>query len=169
MATTNVEQPYTSLRDYVAFPPFLSCPPETSALVISRESVLANRWCFLGEIEEIFGLGRLGLDVKDKDDHAVRIYFYLDRLSPSVIEIAINDPGGVTFPPHPNLPRHLIQRGHTIAVLYAQQHPWRAERSTGIRIEDGNMVQVCDQYHTLQTLSLHKLTGYVVNKYFLVA
>jgi hypothetical protein len=150
MATANVEQPHTSLRDLVAFPPFLSCPHEARALVISRKSVIASRWCFLGEIQKIFGLGRLGLDVKDKDNHTVRIYFYLDRLSPSVVEIAINDPGGVTFPPHPNLPRHLIQRGHTIAVLYAEQHPWKAEPSTGIRIEDGNMVQVCDQYHTLK-------------------
>ncbi|KIM87530.1 hypothetical protein PILCRDRAFT_85940 [Piloderma croceum F 1598] len=137
---TAAEQRYTSLLDPLAFPPFLSCPDE-HVYDHQRGSSPVQHWCFLGEIEEISGIGRLCLDVKDREGITVRIYFYLDRLSPSVREIHINPPR-ITYPKHANVPSHLVQKGYTIAVLYAQQHRWLAEASTGIRIEDGDMVQI---------------------------
>ena len=146
---TAAGQRYTSLLDPLAFPSFLSCPDEyvySPTYDHQRGSSPVQHWCFLGEIEEISGIGRLCLDVKDREGITARIYFYLDRLSSSVREIHINPPS-ITYPEHANVPPHLVQKGYTIAVLYAQQHRWLAEPSTGIRIEDGDMVQVCDRYN----------------------
>lgn len=171
---TAAEQRYTFLLDPLAFPSFLSCPNEyvySPTYDYQPGSSPAQHWCFLGEIEEISGIGRLCLDVKDREGIVARIYFYLDRLSPSVREIHVNPPS-ITYPEHANVPPRLVQKGHTIAVLYAQQHRWLAERSTGIRIEDGDVVQVCDRLYNLvfapradQTLLLSS----VINRYFLVA
>lgn len=153
---TTAEQLYTSLLDPLAFPPFLSCPHEdifSSTYYDQGRSTPIRHWCFLGEIENISGIGRLCLDVRDRDGTAVRIYFYLDRLSPSVVEIIFTVKGHeITYPRHPNCPQHLIQKGNTIAVLYAQQHPWR-ESSTGIRIEEGDTVHFFP-YKLDQLLSL---------------
>lgn len=141
---TEEEEPYTSLRNPLVFPSFVACPHEytfSSTYYLQCGPPPARHWCFFGEIENIFGIGRLGLDVKDKENNIVRIYFYLDRLPSTVVELAFEDTG-ILYPQHLNLPRHHIRKGNTIAVLYAKQHPWKAEPSTGIRIEDGDTVQV---------------------------
>ena len=121
---TTAAQPYTSLLDPFAFPPFLSCPHEykISSAYYLRPSPIRH-WCFLGEIESISGIGRLCLDVRDREGTPARIYFYLDRLSPSVVEVVMTfgPRHGITYPNHPNCPQHLIQKGNNIAVLYAQQ------------------------------------------------
>ena len=142
---STASQSYTSLLNPLTFPPFLSCPQEYrfSSAYYSRPPPIRH-WCFFGEIESISGIGRLCLDVRDREGTPARIYFYLDRLSPSVVEVVMTfgPRHGITYPNHPNCPQHLIQKGNTIAVLYAQQHTWR-EPSTGIRIEDGDTVHVC--------------------------
>jgi hypothetical protein len=145
MTEEEEEKPYTSLRNPLAFPSFVACPHEytlSSTYYHQRGSPPIRHWCFLGEIENIFGIGRLGLDVKDKENNTIRIYFYLDRLPSTVVEVAFKHTG-ILYPQHPNVPRHRIRKGNTIAVLYTEQHPWK-EGSTGIRIEDGDTVQVCD-------------------------
>lgn len=109
---------------------------------LEPSSSLFKNWCFLGEIERISGIGRLCLDVKDREGTAVRIYFYLDRMSAGLIEF-VDNPFEITYPQHVNVPQQLVKEGNTIAVLYAKQHRW-LEGSTGIRIEDGDMVKVCD-------------------------
>lgn len=141
---------YTSLLDPLAFPPFEACPEEHAFVPtyygqreVKYSASPTKHWCFLGEIESISGMGRLCLDVKDREGVTVRIYFYLDRLSPSVVSVYLSGTG-ITYPQHSNLPQRLIKEGNTIAVLYAERHRWLAEASTGIRIEDGDVVQVCD-------------------------
>lgn len=140
---TGHEKPYISLRNPLAFPSFTACPHEYTSTDRQCGSPPTRHWCFLGEIESISGIGRLCLDVKDKENNTIRIYFYLDRLPSDVVELAFGHTG-ILYPEHPNIPRHLIRKGNTIAVLYAEQHPWKEEPLTGIRIEDGDTVQVCD-------------------------
>jgi hypothetical protein len=134
------EQNYTSLEDPHAFPPFNSCPHDVHCLI--PKSWPDRHWCFLGEIEDISGIGRLCLDVRDREGTPARIYFYLDKIKPGVVCVVIN-PAKVTYPDHPNVPAPLVRKGNTIAVLYAEQHRWLAENSTGVRIEDGDTVKVC--------------------------
>jgi hypothetical protein len=144
MATTDGAQPtYTPLLNPLAFPPLISCPHDRvmGSPYYDRASVTVRNWCFLGEIVDIGGLGRLRLDVRDREGITARIYFYLDQLSPRV-RVFIDD--GITDPGHPNVPMDLVKVGNTIAVLYAQQHTWLEASSVGIRIEDGDLVQVCD-------------------------
>ena len=64
-------------------------------------------------------------------------------MEPLFIRIEGTDPR-ITDPGHPNVPMNLVKVGNTIAVLYAQQHTWRENTYLGIRIEDGDTVQVCD-------------------------
>jgi len=127
------------------FPPFNLCPHDDLFYYrqLGRRSITSpiHHWCFLGEIESISGIGRLCLDVKDKEGTTVRIYFYLDRLSPRVLSVCF-EPSGITYPEHANVQPELVKEGNTIAVLYAEQHRWLQEQGTGIRIEDGNFVQI---------------------------
>src|ERR1700722_1916269 len=133
---TTVEQAYPSLLDPVAFPTFKSCPHEEGLSLTytnQHSSPPIRHWCFLGEIKEISGIGRLCLDVKDREGRTVRIYFYLDKLHPSKIEVNItiktHNAPVITYPGHPNVPPYLVQKGNTIAVLYAQRYPWIRESS----------------------------------------
>ena len=142
---TTASQSYTSLLYPLAFPPFLLCLQEYrfSSTYYSQPPPIRH-WCFLGKIESISGIGHLCLDVRDREGTPTHIYFYLNRLSPSVVEVVmtLGPRHRITYPNHPNCLQHLIQKGNTIAVLYAQQHTWR-EPLMGIWIEDRDTVHVC--------------------------
>jgi hypothetical protein len=51
------------------------------------------------------------------------------------------EPGMGNFPTHRNVPEALVKDGNTIAILYAEQHPFM-DMTVGFRIEDADLVQV---------------------------
>jgi hypothetical protein len=131
-----------SLRDDKAFPSFMNCPHENFINELyyrpDQDGVFsaARHWCFLGEITDKMVFNRLCLTVKDKDNLQVPANFHLD--SPGMRTFA---PGMSNFPVHRNVPQALVDNGNTIAILYAQQHPFM-DGSFGFRIEDADVVQV---------------------------
>jgi hypothetical protein len=74
-----------------------------------------QHWCFLGEILSMDDFMRIRLWVQDRQGVEVPISFYTD------------DRGY-------DLPAESIKKGNTIAVLYAEQHPF-LDLSVGIRVE----------------------------------
>jgi hypothetical protein len=139
----------TSLRDALSFPSFASCPYEhiksEPYFLIPDDGVYgpARHWCFLGEITDTVTQIRLRLWVQDKaGESAIPIAFHLDRdrpmfrlIEPEEVEVKMD---------HPNVALPLVRKGNTIAVLYAQRHPF-FDGTTGLRIEDADFVQVHDQ------------------------
>jgi hypothetical protein len=140
---------YTSLRDARAFPSFASCPHEGGiphTYYREREDGIyrpSRHWCFLGEITESSALFRLQLSVQDKEGQTVPIWFHLDRDPPPIRSMILptGGSGSAGLPDHRNLPHDLIDSGNTVAVLYAQRHPF-FDSTIGLRIEDADAVQV---------------------------
>lgn len=147
--TVTSKPTYTELRDAQAFPSFWSCPDEYNApdtyYHIRDEGVYApaRHWCFLGEITDITFLGRLRLWAQDKARERVHIAFHLDHRDRNGSLVGrtfeLNDPRDL--PNHPNVPRHLIEKGNTIAILYGQRHLF-FDSTRGFRIEAADGLQV---------------------------
>lgn len=106
----------SSLRDEETFPPYPELPGDHNLISASRH------WCFLGEIITYNFFSRLVLHVHDRAGRSLLIAFYTD------------DAG--------TLMGDSCKAGHTIAVLYAQQHNF-LDGSVGVRIEDIKHVRVC--------------------------
>ena len=133
----------TDLKDEETFPSYRDCPDEEENPCREREGggyVAVRHWCFLGEITEIVVLTRLCLMVKDRTGKVITVSFYLDSQESGELFKSFT-PGMSNFPVHPNIPKSLIKKGNTIAILYAQQHEF-ADGSIGFRIENGAHVQV---------------------------
>ena len=81
-----------------------------------------RHWCFLAEIVDFATLLRLQIELKDVDGREVPLFFY-------------------THGRGSELPPALVQKGHTVAVLYAQRHAF-AFSPPGIRHEDPQMIKV---------------------------
>lgn len=81
-----------------------------------------QHWCFLAEIVDFDFLTRLHMEISDVDGRKVPLFFYTDGRG-SELEFA------------------KIQRGYTIAILYAQQHAFMFDE-LGIRHEDPARVKV---------------------------
>ncbi|KAG0704603.1 hypothetical protein DFH29DRAFT_801630 [Suillus ampliporus] len=121
------KQPKSLLRNNVNFPPFKSLPDETDLdLTYYDEGPFgfepSQHWCFLGEIVDFIGLGRVLLHVKDKDGQlGITIGLYTDD-------------GGRALAPQ-------IKIGHTVAVLYGEQHGF-LDMSVGIRVEEESSIKI---------------------------
>ncbi|KAI9763487.1 MAG: hypothetical protein M1840_000501 [Geoglossum simile] len=110
------------LDSRTTFPGFIDLPDENDVssgfYASSGESNYRPRrhWLFLAEIVDFAALLRLQVDIKDVDGMAVPLFFYTDgcgsELAPSQ-----------------------VQKGHTIAILYAQRHAFKFSEP-GIRHEE---------------------------------
>jgi len=114
------------LRNSVNFPSFSDLPDENDVDFTyydegPRGFEPSQHWCFLGEIVDSYGLGRILLRVKDKDDQVVTIGLYTD------------DRGHALAPQ--------IKQGHTVAVLYGEQHGF-LDMSVGIRVEEPSIIKI---------------------------
>jgi hypothetical protein len=118
----------SNLRNQITFPPFESLPHENDIDdIYFQEDPLAfvsrprRHWCFLGEIVDMMILGRLRLEVKDKNGHVLPVNFHTDDC-------------GAAFTSQ-------CKKGHTLAILYGQQHAFM-DMTVGIRLEDSGSVKV---------------------------
>ncbi|KFY53223.1 hypothetical protein V496_07798 [Pseudogymnoascus sp. VKM F-4515 (FW-2607)] len=132
----------TDFRNQTTFPPFNDLPSDkftaTEFDTSSDETTHrpSRHWVFLAEIVDFFTLARLQMDVKDVDGTTVPLFFYTDgrgrELTPSK-----------------------VQKGYTVAILYAQRHEFmfsepgiRLEKSSNIKIFPtslGNLLALNDQ------------------------
>lgn len=114
------------LRNSVNFPAFSGLPYEhdvdsTYYNEGPYRSAPRQHWCFLGEIVGSYGLCRVLLRVKDKDGQVVTIGLYTD------------DRGQALAPQ--------IKEGHTVAVLYGEQHSF-LDMTVGIRVEEASVIRI---------------------------
>lgn len=120
---------YANLRNEVHFPSFENLPGDND---INMEylgttdgfhySPIKN-WCFLGEIIDVEAFLRLRLIVQDKAKHRIPIAFHTDERGQE-------------------LDRALLQKGHTVAILYAEHHGFM-DMTEGIRHETPSNLKVC--------------------------
>ncbi|KAF8852703.1 SET domain-containing protein [Acephala macrosclerotiorum] len=125
------------LRNRATFPGFIDLPGEhdvdpdfyeSSDMVTYRPR---RRWWLLGEIVDFSSLLlRLQMEIEDVDGRKIPLFFYTD------------DRGSELAPAQ-------VQKGYTVAVLYAQRHAFMF-CEPGIRHEDPRMIKIFP-------LSLHKL------------
>ncbi|KAL9127121.1 MAG: hypothetical protein Q9217_003947 [Psora testacea] len=119
------------LRSHATFPGFIDLPDENDVDLDFYESsdMVTYRprrhWCFLGEIVDFATLLRLQMEIKDVDGRKIPLYFYTD------------DRGSELAPAQ-------VQRGYTVAILYAQRHAFKF-CEPGIRHEDPRMIKVPQQ------------------------
>lgn len=124
------------LRSRATFPGFIDLPDENDVDLDFYESSdmvtyrPRHHWCFLGEIVDFATLVRLQMEIKDVDGRKIPLYFYTDGR------------GSELAPAH-------VQRGYTVAILYAQRHAFMF-CEPGIRHEDPRMIKIFP-------LSLHEL------------
>lgn len=116
------------LRNRATFPGFADLPGdntmswgfyETSDMAIDR---LRRHWCFLAEIVDFDMFLRLRMEISDIDGRKVPLFFYTDGR------------GSELAPAQ-------VQRGYTVAILYAQRHAFVFDEP-GIRHEDPQMIKV---------------------------
>lgn len=111
----------TDFRNQTTFPPLNDLPSDkftATGFDTSSDGTThrpSRHWVFLAEIVDFFTLARLQMDVKDVDGTTVPLFFYTDgrgcELTPSK-----------------------VQKGYTVAILYAQHHEFMFSEP-GIRLE----------------------------------
>ena len=125
------------LRSHATFPGFISLPDENEASLDFYESsdMVTHRprrhWCFLGEIVGFATLIRLQMEIKDVDGKKIPLYFHTDTR------------GRELAPAH-------VQKGYTVAILYAQCHSFMFDEP-GIRHEDPRRIKVPQKLPTYTT------------------
>jgi hypothetical protein len=106
-------------RNRTTFPGFIDLPDENGDGFTYRPR---RHWLFLAEIVDFATLLRLQIDIKDVDGTTVPLFFYTDgrgsELAPSQ-----------------------VQKGYTIAILYAQRHAFMFSEQ-GIRHEEPTNIKV---------------------------
>ncbi|KAF2108247.1 hypothetical protein BDV96DRAFT_504933 [Lophiotrema nucula] len=117
----------TDLRNYKIFPGFAALPNSNSVDLefygkVDGTYKPLHYWCFLGEIVDSITLHHLELELMDVDDKKIPLHFNTDGRG-SELEPA------------------KIQRGHTVAVLYAQRHVFMYG-DPGIRHENPQMLKI---------------------------
>lgn len=112
------------LHDRAIFPAFSGLPDNRDVdLNFYKTSDQPHQhWCFLAEILNFDFLTRLHMEIRDVDGRKIPLFFYTDGRGRE-LEFA------------------KIQRGYTIAILYAQQHAFLYDKP-GIRHEDPARVKV---------------------------
>ena len=119
------------LRSHATFPGFMDLLDENDVDLDFYESSdrvtyrPRRHWCFLGEIVDFATLVRLQMEIKDVDGRKIPLYFYTDGR------------GSELAPAQ-------VQRGYTVAILYAQRHAFMF-CEPGIRHEDPRMIKVPQQ------------------------
>ncbi|KAH7907789.1 hypothetical protein BJ138DRAFT_1116390 [Hygrophoropsis aurantiaca] len=118
--------PSSDLNDPVTFPTFYNLPHEDELegdyhSLFGMYSSPYRHWCFLGTIVDKLAFMRLRLDVKDKKGNTIPVAFYTDDRGDAFARSCLP--------------------GHTLAVLYAQQHNF-FDGTVGLRIEDNDMVKI---------------------------
>jgi hypothetical protein len=117
-----------NLRSRATFPGFIDLPDEndvdpdfyeSSDMVTYRPR---RHWCFLGEIVDFTTLHHLEMEIKDVDGGKIPLHFYTDGR------------GSELAPAQ-------VQRGYTVAILYAKRHVFKFGEP-GIRHEDPRMIKV---------------------------
>ncbi|KAI1357914.1 hypothetical protein F5Y08DRAFT_333530 [Xylaria arbuscula] len=117
-----------NLRNRTTFPGFASVPEENDIDLVYYErketGVFTPRrhWCFLGEIADFGTSVRLQMEIKDVDGQKIPLYFHTDGR-------------GAELPPT------LVQKGHTVAILYAQSHMFMS-MDVGIRHEEPRLIKI---------------------------
>lgn len=114
------------LRNGVNFPPFNDLPGENDIDFTYYDEgpygfAPRQHWCFLGEIVDSYGLCRVLLRVKDKEGQVVTIGLHTE------------DRGEALVPQ--------IKEGHTVAVLYGEQHGF-LDMTVGIRVEEASIIKI---------------------------
>ncbi|KAG1740244.1 hypothetical protein EDD22DRAFT_959213 [Suillus occidentalis] len=114
------------LRNDITFPAFSDLPDENDVDPTYYDGgpyrfSPRRHWCFLGEIVASIGLVRVLLRVKDKDGEVITIGLHTDDR-------------GQALAPH-------IKIGHTVAVLYGEQHGFM-DMSVGIRVEEPSVIRI---------------------------
>lgn len=114
------------LRNCVTFPSFDDLPHENDIDFTYYDEgpyrfAPRRHWCFLGEIVADYGIFRVLLRAKDKDGQVVTIGLYTD------------DRGRALAPQ--------IKEGHTVAVLYGEQHHFM-DMTVGIRVEEPSVIKI---------------------------
>ncbi|KAN0070170.1 SET domain containing protein [Elaphomyces granulatus] len=126
----------TDLQSRVTFPGFIDLPDENHFdLDFYEWSDMGTyrprrHWCFLGEIVDFGTLIRLQMEIKDVDGRKIPLFFHTDDRGNELAHVP-------------------IQRGYTVAILYAQRHEFMF-CEPGIRHEDPRMIKIFP-------LSLHEL------------
>ncbi|OJA13166.1 hypothetical protein AZE42_06220 [Rhizopogon vesiculosus] len=120
------KMPQSLLRNGVNFPTFSDLPDEYEVdLTYYNETPRgfepSQHWCFLGEIVDFFDLVRVMMYVKDKDGRVITVALHTD------------DKGRSLAPQ--------VKKGHTVAVLYGQQHGF-LDMSVGIRVEEASNIKI---------------------------
>lgn len=117
-----------NLRSRATFPRFTDLPDENDLdpRFYERSNIGTYRprrhWCFFGEIVDFASLPRLQIEIKDVDDTKIPLYFYTDSRGSELV------PGQ-------------IQKGYTVAILYAERHAFMF-CEPGIRHEDPQTIKV---------------------------
>jgi len=117
----------TDLRNCEIFPGFAALPSSNSVDLDFYEKLDGTyqplrHWCFLGEIVDSTTLHHLELELTDVDGKKIPLHFNTDGR------------GSELAPAQ-------IQKGYTVAVLYAQRHVF-TYGDPGIRHEDPQMLKV---------------------------
>lgn len=112
------------LHNRATFPPFSGLPNDRG---IDMESYGGSdqpqqHWCFLAEIVDFDFLTRLRMKISDVDGRKIPLFFYTGGRGREL------DPAR-------------LQKGYTVAILYAQQHAFMFDEP-GIRHEDPARVKV---------------------------
>ena len=122
------EKPIALGRLSHAFPRFVDLPdekvrdPDLYDSSDTRTYVPQRHWCFLGEIMDFLILHHLEMEIKDIGGQRIPLHFYTEgrgsELAPA-----------------------LVQRGYTVAVLYAKRRVFKFGEP-GIRHDDPRMIKV---------------------------
>jgi hypothetical protein len=120
--------PLANLRRRATFPGFIGLPNENDVDLDFYERKVTGtygprrHWCFLAEIVDILMFLRLEMELKDITGRKVPLFFYTDGRGRE-LELA------------------QVQRGYTVAILYAERHVF-VFCEPGIRHEDPGMIKV---------------------------
>lgn len=121
-------QQYADFRNEEAFPTFYNLPGDNDIDLAFYRTVDGfsympqKHWCFLAEIVDVELFIRLRLIVRDKAGITIPVAFHTEGR-------------GSEFAPFE------LQRGYTVAILYAHEHGF-LDLTTGIRLEEDCAVKV---------------------------
>jgi hypothetical protein len=121
------------LRSHTTGPTFINISIENSLdLDFYKSNDMISQqhwrhWCLLGEIVGFAMLARLQMEIKDADSAEFPLFFYTDGRGDELSPVQ-------------------VQKGHTIAILYAKKHKFLYSEP-GIRHVDPQLFKVFDNRH----------------------
>jgi hypothetical protein len=119
---------YADLRYDATFPSFEWLPEENDLEFYESPGEPSYKprkhWCFLAEIADVNLFRRLMLLVEDKDGRETEVAFHTDDRGLGLNPLR-------------------VRKGHTVAILYANQHGF-VDMSRGIRLDNADALTVSD-------------------------